>query len=102
MDAEDGGERAEENPLLPSYSPRLGAYSELSWQTKISLFLYNTCSSPPTPRSSSELRKQNEHMRIETWTASIKTRLSWRPEKKKQEWKREGCTRTAGCCRYFI
>lgn len=30
------------DPLLPSYSPCLEAYSEVSWQTKISLFLYNT------------------------------------------------------------
>lgn len=41
--AEREQERIPGDPLLPSYSPCLEAYSELSWQTKISLFLYNTC-----------------------------------------------------------
>lgn len=36
-------ERILGDPLLPPHSPCLEAYSELSWQTKISLFLYNTC-----------------------------------------------------------
>lgn len=94
-DSEDSRERAGENPLLPSYSPCLEAYSELSWQTKISLFLYSTCFvfflfvcffllvcfSPLFP---CELRKQNEYMHIQIRIKAIKTRLSWLPEKKKK------------------
>lgn len=67
--AEREQERILGDPLLPSHSPCLEAYSELSWQTKISLFLYNTCF---FSAFSSELRMENEYMHIQTWITTQK------------------------------
>lgn len=93
--AEREQERILGDPLLLPYSPCLEAYSELSWQTKISLFLYNTCFfSPP---SSSELRKQNEYMHIQTW---IKNKAIMASRKKNNG--SGGCTRTKGWFRHLL